>query len=111
MPESSGWGTFYFGDLESFTTDGNKARAPRGLEWVCPFGFFDGLLHPIAAVDVQSEEENEWDLDLSAKTGPSPTGFNSPLSTTKATLPMASSTMRWWNTLVLGCTTTVDTMG
>ena len=24
MPESSGWGTFYFGDLESFTTDGNK---------------------------------------------------------------------------------------
>ena len=30
---------------------------------------FDGLLHPIAAVDRQSEEENEWDLDVSAKMG------------------------------------------
>lgn len=40
-----------------------------GLEWVCPSGFFDDLLHPIAAVDLQSDEENDWDLDVSAKTG------------------------------------------
>ena len=49
-------------DLEPWSVQG-------GLEWVCPYGFFDDLLHPIAAVDLQSEEENDWDLDVSAKAG------------------------------------------
>lgn len=49
-------------DLDPWSVQG-------GLEWVCPYGFFNGLLQPIAAVDLQSEEENEWDLDVSAKMG------------------------------------------
>ena len=49
-------------DLDPWSVQG-------GLEWVCPYGFWDGLLHPIAAVDLQSEEENDWGLDVSAKAG------------------------------------------
>jgi len=49
-------------DLEPWSAQG-------GLEWVCPTGFADGLLFPVAAVDIQSEEENDWDLDVSAKAG------------------------------------------
>ena len=49
-------------DLDPWSVQG-------GLEWVCPYGFWDGLLHPVAAVDLQSEEENDWGLDVSAKAG------------------------------------------
>ncbi|MFO7803248.1 MAG: DUF1207 domain-containing protein [Desulfovermiculus sp.] len=49
-------------DLDPWSVQG-------GLEWVCPHGFGDGLLHPVASVDLQSEEENDWDLDVSAKAG------------------------------------------
>jgi hypothetical protein len=42
--------------------------AQAGFEWVSPWGLGD-LVFPVAAVDVQSEEENEWDLDVSAKAG------------------------------------------
>lgn len=60
-------------DLDPWSVQG-------GLEWVCPYGFWDGLLHPIVAVDLQSEEENEWDFDVSAKAGLQLGTENGPIS-------------------------------
>jgi hypothetical protein len=61
-----GGGSYIFhkdpSDLEPWSVQG-------GFEWVSPTGFWDGLLYPLAAVDVQSEEENDWAADVSAKAG------------------------------------------
>lgn len=63
---------FYGGGGYLFHKDPSDLKpwsAQAGFECVAQNGFFEGLVHPFVAIDVQSEEENNWDLDLSTKTG------------------------------------------
>lgn len=43
--------------------------AQTGLELRAPFTWLEGKLRPVMAVDLQSREETDWDLDLSARAG------------------------------------------
>ena len=40
-----------------------------GVEFRSPKTFFDGALRPLAAVDVQYREQNDWNADVSARAG------------------------------------------
>jgi hypothetical protein len=43
--------------------------AQAGAEWRSPHAFLDGLLRPLAAVDLQLRQENDWGIDVSARAG------------------------------------------
>ena len=49
-------------DIERFSSQ-------AGLELESPWSLFDGLLRPIAGVDVQNREEADWETDLSIRGG------------------------------------------
>ena len=40
-----------------------------GVEFRSPKTFLNGTLRPLAAVDVQHREQNDWQTDLSARAG------------------------------------------
>jgi Protein of unknown function (DUF1207). len=40
-----------------------------GIEFKSPWTYLEGIVRPVAAVDIQHTEENEWDTDLSARAG------------------------------------------
>lgn len=43
--------------------------AQGGLEFNSPGAWWNGALRPVAAVDVQSREESNWDVDVSVRAG------------------------------------------
>ncbi len=43
--------------------------AQGGVEFVSPAAWMNGALRPIAAVDIQSREANDWDTDVSLRMG------------------------------------------
>ncbi|MDK9707317.1 MAG: DUF1207 domain-containing protein [Desulforhopalus sp.] len=43
--------------------------AQGGLEFNSPDAWWDGALRPVAAVDIQSREESDWDMDVSLRAG------------------------------------------
>jgi Protein of unknown function (DUF1207) len=49
-------------DLEPWIAQG-------GVEFTSPVAWMNGALRPIAAVDIQSRESNDWDIDISLRTG------------------------------------------
>jgi len=49
--------------------DLDRASLQAGVELTSPRAWADGLLRPIFALDVQSRQESDWDLDLSARLG------------------------------------------
>lgn len=40
-----------------------------GAEWLSPDAWWNGALRPLAALDVQSREESDWELDVSFRGG------------------------------------------
>lgn len=40
-----------------------------GAEYMAPFTMLDGLVRPVAAVDLQNREESDWESDLSVRAG------------------------------------------
>lgn len=49
--------------------DIRRGLLQAGAEVRGPWSFADGLLRPVAAVDLQSAEESEWRVDVSARAG------------------------------------------
>lgn len=49
-------------DLKPWITQG-------GLEFNSPVAWLDGSIRPVAAVDIQSREANDWDTDISLRMG------------------------------------------
>lgn len=49
-------------DLDRWSTQ-------AGVEYMAPFTMLDGLVRPVAAVDLQNREENDWESDLSVRAG------------------------------------------
>ncbi|HKJ24222.1 MAG TPA: DUF1207 domain-containing protein [Myxococcota bacterium] len=49
--------------------DLERASLQAGAEIESPRAWAGGLLRPVFALDVQSRQENDWDLDLSARLG------------------------------------------
>lgn len=49
--------------------DFGHGMAQAGLEVRAPYTWLDGRLRPIAAIDLQSWEETDWNVDVSARLG------------------------------------------
>jgi hypothetical protein len=50
-------------------SDLDPLSAQGGVELRSPWSWLEGLVRPVAAVDVRLLEENEWGLDLSVRAG------------------------------------------
>jgi hypothetical protein len=57
----------YLFDQEPATV--NPWTVQGGVEFRSPWTLADGLIRPVAAVDLQSRDENQWNLDLSVRAG------------------------------------------
>lgn len=60
-------GAGYLFDVDPSSLD--RGLAQGGLEFASPWTFVRGRVRPIAAVDVQFREENDWRRDVSARAG------------------------------------------
>ena len=49
--------------------DLERGIAQAGLELRSPGTWWGGALRPVAAIDLQSHEENDWDVNVSVRTG------------------------------------------
>jgi len=50
-------------------SDLDRLSTQIGLEYLAPYTLGDGLLRPVAAVDLQNREESRWASDLSVRAG------------------------------------------
>jgi hypothetical protein len=57
----------YLFDQEPSTV--NPWTVQGGVEFRSPWTLASGLVRPVAAVDLQSRDENQWNLDLSVRAG------------------------------------------
>jgi hypothetical protein len=70
--DATGWLRLYGGGgalLRREPADLDRFSLQLGAEIESPRAWAEGLLRPVFALDVQSHEENDWDLDLSARLG------------------------------------------
>lgn len=70
--DAMGWLRLYGGGgvlVHREPDDLDRVSLQAGVELESPRTWLDGLLRPIFALDLQSLQENGWDLDLSARLG------------------------------------------